>query len=364
MDLTVVFGESDPGSDSALEELRGRGVALETRQGADALDGSGEYVLLVPAGVRLAPGVARKMWEKRVDTEAVLGSRYVRGGRARFGFPASLVARRGNRLLRRVLRLPVNDPTSPLRLYKRSALKEIALDSRDPLEILVELQNAGFKIREVPYEESGRAERGGLSELFRSFTALPRLRRRRSAPESADRDDALFESAIPWRRRYEASRQRTIVSFLEVDVPVLDVGCGSSRLIQTLGKGIGLDKDRRKLRFLRGRAKATVSGDLSRLPFRDGSFRQAVFSDVLSTLSPDEPYLPELRRILAPYGTLVLATPQDSRHDEAWLRAELSSHGFTIDEVRKVKRELVVRAIRKESESETHQDGGVGAGSS
>jgi SAM-dependent methyltransferase len=137
----------------------------------------------------------------------------------------------------------------------------------------------------------------------------------------------------------------TIVSFLEVDVPVLDVGCGSSHLIQSLSRATGVDRDLRKLRYLRGRARAIVGGELPRLPFRDGSFPQVVLSDVVSSLAPEMPYLAELRRVLSDRGTLVLATGRSKRSEAEWKR-ELERHGFSVDEVRRIAgAELVVRAV-------------------
>ena len=104
----------------------------------------------------------------------------------------------------------------------------------------------------------------------------------------------------------------------------------------------------RKLRFLRGRARAIVGGALPRLPFRDESFPQVVCSDVLASSAPPAEYLAELRRVLASRGTLVLATGA-SRSSERELRAELQKSGFAVDEIRRIRgSELVVRAVRKE----------------
>jgi SAM-dependent methyltransferase len=202
-------------------------------------------------------------------------------------------------------------------------------------------------------------------EVARDFLALPRLRRLRNAPDAADADERGFGSRLPWRRRWLERRQETIVGYLEVDGPVLDVGCGSGRLVQTVSTAIGLDKDMRKLRFLRGRARATVAGELTRLPFRDGSFPQVVCAGVVTSLEPEVSYLPELRRILRPHGTLVLAARDGSRWGsrrpararrttEADLRSDLEKNGFAVDEVRKVHgRETVVRAVRRETAEPT-----------
>ncbi|MGH9320279.1 MAG: methyltransferase domain-containing protein [Vicinamibacteria bacterium] len=295
------------------------------------------------------------MWAQRREAEVVLASRYLRGGRTELSPPAWLTIHLMNRSLRRTLHLPCHDPTSGIVLYRTSALQEIGIDpldacGRSPLEILVKLHNRGFKIREVAYHEgAGRSFTAVLGETAGLVGALPRLAGMRRSADVADSEDIAFDTLLPWRRRRLEQRQRTIVGFLEADVPVLDVGCGSSRLIQSLSKGTGLDRDRRKLRFLRGRAKAMVAGELPRLPFRDGSFPQVVCSDVIGSLPPSTPFLPELRRVLRSRGTLVLATGRKRSRAESLLREELQKSGFAVDEVRRLPgRELVIRALRKD----------------
>ena len=352
MDLTLLFLEPA----STLSPLPLVGISCESKTIADLASGlesaKGEYVLTVEPGNRLDVELFERMWKKRNEAEVVLASRYLRAGSKEPGHLPSPGVRFRNGLLRRALRLACYDVTSPVRLYRTSALRAITVASRDPslpLELLVGLHNRGFKIREVAANEGvQRSHSSGHAQL----AAIPRLRSARLSPEAADSDDIAFEGRFSWRRRWLERRQATIVSFLEVDVPVLDAGCGSSRLIQSLSRGIGLDKDRNKLRFLRGRAKATVAGDLMRLPFPDGSFRQVVCSDVIGELSSSGPYLSELRRILVPRGTLVVSAPAASAFargaTEAGLRRELEDNGFTVDTVRRVyRRELVVRAIRK-----------------
>jgi ubiquinone/menaquinone biosynthesis C-methylase UbiE len=52
---------------------------------------------------------------------------------------------------------------------------------------------------------------------------------------------------------------------------VLDVGCGSSRMILDLPHAIGLDIRQNKLRWLSWRRSRLVRGSCERLPFRDGT---------------------------------------------------------------------------------------------
>jgi hypothetical protein len=351
MDLTLVVPEGESSAPGLSPESFAKlGISCEVK--ARAREASGDYVLAAARGRRLDQDLFERLWARRAEAEVVLASRYLRGGGSELSTLASLATRLANRALRRALRLPSHDMTSGIHLYRRSALEELGstiLDRASSLELLVRLHNLGFKLREVAYHERrGRSLVDVLSDSAAAFRELPRLARMRRSPEAADLDDMFFEALPPWRRRRLAERKRTIVSFLEVDVPVLDVGCGSSRLIQSLSRGTGLDPDRRKLRFLRGRARAIVGGELPRLPFRDGSFPQVVCSGVVASLAPSTPYIPELRRVLTSRGTLVLATGASGGTETA-LRDELQKNGFAVDEVRRIRgRELVFRAVRKE----------------
>jgi hypothetical protein len=355
MDVTVLLAPRS--SSPTPEALREVGIAAETagRIGTDPRDVRGEYVLLVDEGTRVDLDLFARMWKKKDEAEAVIASRHVRGGKSGPGRIAAILSAQTNRGLRLLLRLPYRDLTSPVRLYKTSALRRLpSADAATGVESLAELHNRGYKIREVPFEDtSSRRGAKALSEMCRLFVSSVRLARSRRSPEAADADDLTFASRLPWRRKALEKRQQSIVGCLEVDVPVLDVGCGSSRLIQALAKGAGVDRDLRKLRFLRGRARTTVAGALPRLPFRDQSFPQVVCSDVIGFLPSESPYLAELRRVLQPRGTLVLATPgrrRGRRFTEKTLRGELEESGFAIDEVRKMPgRDLVVRAIRREA---------------
>ncbi len=84
---------------------------------------------------------------------------------------------------------------------------------------------------------------------------------------------------------------------------VLDVACGSGVSVELLRRefglrAVGLDA-RREGVSLRGRA--------GRLPFRDGSFDGVLVECALSTFEDQERALAEIRRVLAPGGTLAIS---------------------------------------------------------
>ena len=91
---------------------------------------------------------------------------------------------------------------------------------------------------------------------------------------------------------------------------MLDVGCGSSRIIGALPEGsIGVDILLRKLRYGRKFGAVLVQASGSELPFPDESFRCVLCSQVIEHVPKESPVLDELDRCLAPGGRLVLGTP-------------------------------------------------------
>lgn len=106
---------------------------------------------------------------------------------------------------------------------------------------------------------------------------------------------------------------------------VLDAGCGTGGTMKELagaGDICGCDCSADALAFCRQRGFADVSaGDLSALPYADGSFRAVISCDVLEHLPDDEAGLREMMRVLQPGGYLLVTVPAHrylwSEHDEA-----------------------------------------------
>jgi SAM-dependent methyltransferase len=96
---------------------------------------------------------------------------------------------------------------------------------------------------------------------------------------------------------------------------------------------------------LRRRGGHAARGDARALPFPDGSFDVVCALDVVEHVDDDRAVFAELRRVLAPHGTLVLSTPLHAtswtvfdevvghwrRYDPATLVATLARHGLVIE---------------------------------
>jgi ubiquinone/menaquinone biosynthesis C-methylase UbiE len=102
---------------------------------------------------------------------------------------------------------------------------------------------------------------------------------------------------------------------------VLDVGCGSSRIIGALvSNSVCIDILRRKLRYARRFGRPLVHGSGFTLPVPDASFECVLCSQVIEHVPKESPILKELDRALAPGGRLVLGTPDYARWE--WVVTE------------------------------------------
>jgi SAM-dependent methyltransferase len=117
------------------------------------------------------------------------------------------------------------------------------------------------------------------------------------------------------------------VSATRSDRRILDVGCGTGGMLETLrlyGQTFGADVSPQALRFARMRASAPLlQADICRLPFTSGSFDVVTSFDVIYHLgvSSDDSALLEIARVLRPDGVFLLRVPAlnlfRGRHDVA-----------------------------------------------
>jgi SAM-dependent methyltransferase len=153
---------------------------------------------------------------------------------------------------------------------------------------------------------------------------------------------------------------------------VLDVGCGSSRIIAALPRGsVAVDILRRKLRYARKFERPLVHASGFSLPFPDNSFPCVLCSQVIEHVPKESPILDELCRVLAPGGRLVLGTPDYANWEWVWteklygmvpggyadehiahyslaeLKAIFARRGYTFEASRYILRGELIIAVRK-----------------
>ncbi len=207
-------------------------------------------------------------------------------------------------------------------MYRRDVLQQLTLESRDfdvLEEILIRVHGEGWRIREIPFHytarRSGRSHARLLAFGWAYLKTLARLWRLRNSVASMDYDHRAFDSPIPLQRYWQRARHRIILGFVRQAgrSRVVDIGCGSSRIVQDLPTAVGMDIATSKLRFLRDRHPRLVQGSALALPFQSNAFDVVISSEVIEHLPDSAEILAEMTRVLRPGGTLILGTPDYGR---------------------------------------------------
>jgi len=323
-EIIVVLAPTDPvealversGARVARFEHPGYGNALNA--GLAAADG--RWVITMDADFSHHPEFIRTLWLRRREADVLIASRYVTGAYAAMPLSRRVLSRALNRLYRTTLALPHSDLSSAFRMYSRAVVDDVGpvgADGLDSLqEILVKAYSQGWKIGEVPlfYRQSRTWTGGRLAELGAGYLkTLGRLIALRNSVKSADYDHRAFDSWIPLQRYWQRARFRVIRSMVDGSTRILDIGCGSSRIVQSLPQSVGLDMQIRKLRWLRAPGRQLVQASLMELPFPEGAFDAVICSEVIEHIPRDSIDLGDMVRVLAPGGTLVLGTPDYGR---------------------------------------------------
>ncbi|HTQ23519.1 MAG TPA: glycosyltransferase [Candidatus Binataceae bacterium] len=388
-EIIVIDGGSTDGTRETAAELGARVVPERRRGYAGALttgfaEARGAYLLTLDADMSHDPAFVAKMWRARERADIVIASRYVRGGVAYTDLSRRLSSYVLNGFLRRVLSVPIGDLSSGFRLYRREAVESLELTSRNfevQEEVLVKAWAQGFSVTEIPFtyfpREAGRSHarmlRFGMDILRATFS----LWRLRNSINSADYDERAFYSIVPLQRYWQRKRHSITVAWTRNAGRILDAGCGSSIIIQSLNNAVGMDYSHNKVRFLRRYGIPLVRGSAFALPFRAASFDCVISSQVIEHIPYDEVLFSELKRVLRPGGMLVIGTPDydtigwrtieplygvlqpggyKDEHITHYTRERLTEilkrHGFIYEEHAYVLRsELIMRFRKPEAES-------------
>ena len=384
-EVIVVDGGSVDGTPRWATDAGASVVRQPGRGYADALltgfrEARGRYVVTMDADYSHDPDFLRGLWATRKEAELVIASRYVAGGYAYMPLLRRWLSRILNRVGRSVLSLPFRDLSSGFRLYHRHVVQGLAPKARrfDVLiEILARVRAEGWRIKEVPFHyrqrQGGRSHAGLVSFGLAYARTLARMWALRNSLESADYDDRAFNSRIPIQRFWQRRRYAIVLGMLGRADSVLDVGCGSSKILEALPHAVGLDLNFKPLRFRRQTNRLVVNGDVHRLPFRDGTFGAVICSEMLEHVPFDARIFTELARVLRPGGVLLVGTPDYGRwqwpfiewwytrllpgahgHDhvqrytEASLRTRLEEFGFEPLEAQSIWRaELILKCAKR-----------------
>ena len=121
----------------------------------------------------------------------------------------------------------------------------------------------------------------------------------------------------------------------------IDIGAaggGNTRVLREHGwEAVALEYGADGAAVAHERGLATLRGDATNLPLASDSLDLVVAFDVLEHLQDDDAAVAEVRRVLRPGGTYLIAVPADPR---LW-----SSHDVAVDHVRRYTREGLVELL-------------------
>ncbi len=324
-EILVVDGGSTDGTPEAVARAGARVVLQKERGYGGALMAGFEvatapYLVTMDADLSHRPLFLQEFWRRRHEAEVLIASRYVPEGRAEMSWFRRVLSQILNRTYSRVLALPLRDLSSGFRMYQRRVLevrRPLARDFDILEEILIRVDAAGWRIREVPFRYMARGSGRSHARLFKFGLAflrtLGRMWRLRNSVEAADYDYRAFDSPIWLQRYWQRTRHKIILEMVEKREALLDIGCGSSRIILDLPAGIGMDVLCYKVRWLHWRHSRVVQGDCNQLPFPAESFDTLINSQVIEHIPKTGEVFTEMWRVLRPGGMLILGTPDYGR---------------------------------------------------
>ena len=153
----------------------GCGALNAIRTGMETADS--EYVIVTMADLSDPPEVMNEMLAaaERENADIVCGSRYMKGGRQIGGpFLKGLLSRCAGLSLHALTGLPTHDPTNSFKLYRKSFLEKMTIESSGGfelgLELVVKAWKAGDKVVEVP---TSWADRASGKSNFKLWKWLP-----------------------------------------------------------------------------------------------------------------------------------------------------------------------------------------------
>jgi dolichol-phosphate mannosyltransferase len=298
--------------------LRDSGYGSALNAGLEAA--SGRWVVTMDADYSHHPEFVRTLWLNREAADVLIASRYVAGAYAAMPLTRRIASRTLNAIYRTALALPYRDLSSGFRMYRRKVLDDLGPVKATGLDALQELIAKafaqGWRIEEVPlyYPQTKRWASGRFAELGAGYAkTFGRMFSLRNSVKAADYDHRAFDSWIPLQRYWQRARFRVIRGMVDGSTRILDIGCGSSRIVQSLPQAVGLDMQLRKLRWLRAPGRQLVQASLMDLPFPDGAFDCVICSEVIEHIPREQITLTDMVRVLAPGGILVLGTPDYGR---------------------------------------------------
>jgi dolichol-phosphate mannosyltransferase len=320
-EVIIAAGQADENIRQVIQQNQSGIIFLPVNNYGNAIvagikQAVGDYIIFMDADQTHPAPFLIDLWNVRNTADVIIASRYMSNGQAQMPMVRKVLSKVLNTVFSHGLNLNVRDMSSGFRLYKSHIIKNLVTecDGYDVLqEILVKLLMEGYLIREIPFSYQSPTHDNSFGRLMNFgwsyLKTFKRLWMLRNSIASADYDARAYNALMPPQRYWQRQRYKHITNLLVGKGKCLDVGCGSSRIIEALPPGsIALDILMRKLRYARRFKHNTIQGSIFDLPVPNKSFPCVLCSQVIEHV-PRATVLDELDRVLQPGGFLILGTP-------------------------------------------------------
>ncbi len=337
------------------------------------------WLLTMDADFSHHPVFIKYLFARRHQGEIIIASRYVAQGYGEMPWSRKLLSSTLNWVFGKILSINVRDLSSGFRLYHRNAIGKLDLRYETYAvlqEILAKAYCRGYRVIEEPFHYLPRRHGSSHARVFKFgivyLKSLYTLWKLRNSLDSADYEARAFNSRIPLQRWWQRKRCHIIRDFIGDRMRVLDIGCGSSQLLNSTPQTVGLDSNADKLRYMRRPSRCLVNAAVEALPFPDAAFEVIVASQLVEHLAPSVEPFAEMARCLQPGGVLIIGTPDYGRwqwriikrlydlvqpgasrdihaahYARASLSARLEQRGFVVREYRHIwGAEIIIKACK------------------
>lgn len=343
-EIIVVDGNS---RDGTLEIVREKGavgfIQKDPGYGGALRDGinfaKGKYIITLDADLSHNPFIIKRLFYNRDRAHILIASRYVSGGLANMPFSRRILSIILNKILCWGLSLPLHDISSGFRLYRAEIFKEIEFMEKDfnaLVEVLVKAYMNGFSIKEIPFHYQPRSKGKSHAKVIKFgigyFATFFKMWKQRNTIASADYDARAYDSRIFIQRYWQRKRYKIICALSGFPDGILDVGCGTSKILGAFPQAIGIDLNFKKLRYNLALGNDLINADAMKLPLKNACFETVICSEVIEHLPADNSIFFELSRVIKKGGTLIIGTPDYARFSWVmieWLYKKIVPGGYS-----------------------------------
>jgi len=135
----------------------------------------GEFVIILDCDLSHDPEEIPNLLKHKDEADIIIGSRFVKGGKADMAFKRTIISRTYNTVAKLLIGLNVNDITTGFKLYRKKMLDELQLESNGfglHVEIPIKAHLKGYTAMEVPiyYKRSDKKSTLNYKKQFKSYS--------------------------------------------------------------------------------------------------------------------------------------------------------------------------------------------------